>query len=449
MSKRTHEQAGVSGTGAVKRPRNELTESVENRNRSLFAGTVYRTVTAKQAAFDMLSGCLPVTALVVAAEAHFDREAIHHHIFVKTTSKFTVCEMRKLIAGAYGLPATEADLEDEANCRLWVTPVTSERNYLKYITKEDSTPLVMGVPKSSLSFQCQALEWAKSTENFSYADPFVLNHPQYFRLLENVFEDVKKSEDHLDSDEQYLRTYSYCRPAPHTFDIFNMNRFNGNEPPPIPTGRREHRDDNTTEVVLRNRTDCRNNWRADVIDWWNEFVCSGHTHKKKQLYLQGLPDVGKTFFVNWLLRTCANTNTFNKKLFEGFDTNTTQTYTQFVEERDNDSNNEFEQRVFRPTPHDFRFAWQDFDARAHNLVMCDELHLPHQFDVSDFKKAAAGEFLIANVKGRTAKKIRLKLPMIFISNHVPPQDAANVGIVERLHIVEALGSYKLQGSTSS
>ena len=42
-------------------------------------------------------------------------------------------------------------------------------------------------------------------------------------------------------------------------------------------------------------------WQFDVATWWNRFLAEPHTHKKRQLYLWGAPNVGKTHFVEHVL----------------------------------------------------------------------------------------------------------------------------------------------------
>ena len=43
------------------------------------------------------------------------------------------------------------------------------------------------------------------------------------------------------------------------------------------------------------------NWRYYVVVWWNSWVNGGWSHKKKQLYLHGPSNTGKTTFINHVL----------------------------------------------------------------------------------------------------------------------------------------------------
>ena len=43
------------------------------------------------------------------------------------------------------------------------------------------------------------------------------------------------------------------------------------------------------------------NWRDKVVDWYNDWVVNGFCYKKKQLYLFGKQNTGKTYFVRFLM----------------------------------------------------------------------------------------------------------------------------------------------------
>lgn len=44
-----------------------------------------------------------------------------------------------------------------------------------------------------------------------------------------------------------------------------------------------------------------NDWRDQVIDWWNNWTSTPYSPKKQQLYLVGKSDSGKTSFIKSLL----------------------------------------------------------------------------------------------------------------------------------------------------
>ena len=155
-------------------------------------------------------------------------------------------------------------------------------------------------------------------------------------------------------------------------------------------------------------------WHLSVLDWWNDWTVNGFKHKKKQLYLWGPSNSGKTTFINNLLARCING----------------------VDETDEHA---YESQVFTPIPNEKRFAWQEFDSKQYNVVFIDEFDI-HEYNVSDLKKALAGETFVANRKGLSPKKIVVQMPTILVSNLSPPSDQGAdaykyQGVLERLHIV--------------
>jgi len=355
----------------------------------LFAITVKFVNISKQEAFDTLEEICD--KILVAEEKHnFDSLLYHHHIYMRTIESFTPIQIKNIISICYHhhlnqntinrIDSQEIDWGpsfDDEKSLIHVTTIKSEISYLKYITKEDCTPIKKGISDKMLSFYFQSIKWAMNTPNgYNPMDPYVLNHPQYHNLLSQVHSKVQ--EQKLIDNKQSLRIIYWAQ-----------------------------REDEA-------------NWQDKIVHWWNDFLLNGHTHKKKQLYLYGASDVGKTTFVHNILKACAN---------PPLTINENEDYDEYA----------YESQIFRPTPNDTRFAWQDFEPKIHNMVLIDEFDIL-QFDVSDFKKAIAGECLIANVKCQHSKKIRLLMPMIFISNKEPPKDDLSIkyrGLIERLFIVNA------------
>ena len=57
-----------------------------------------------------------------------------------------------------------------------------EKYYIKYISKEDISPLLFNVNPSELHFQFKAREWANQTKKFQFQDPFVLQHSNKYKF---------------------------------------------------------------------------------------------------------------------------------------------------------------------------------------------------------------------------------------------------------------------------
>ncbi|CAF0868071.1 unnamed protein product [Brachionus calyciflorus] len=81
-------------------------------------------------------------------------------------------------------------------------------------------------------------------------------------------------------------------------------------------------------------------------------------------------------------------------------------------------------------------------------MVIDEFDIS-EYNVTELKKVLAGETLVANRKGQSSKKMRLKIPMIIISNLAPPQGdhkSQCQGFIERHHILKCLADNTLDGS---
>ncbi len=334
----------------------------------LFAITVKKPKISKQEAYNTLE--LICSKIVVSEEKSYDGN-MHHHLFLRLKEfKHTIKGMSHMIKIAY-----EIDLNTEKET-VHVEKCKSEKSYLIYITKHDTTPCKKGVSDSSLSFYYNSINWAKATEKYDLTHPFVLSHPQYYRLLGEVHSRVKEIE--AASSKQKIRPLYYV----------------------------------CNEIIT---------WNDKIINWWNDFIVNGHTHKKKQLYLFGEPDMGKTTFVEKLLQKCIHSPNQLDKSHPDYNTEA------------------YNAQVFRPTPNEFKYAWQDFESDSYNLVIIDEFKVD-EYNISDLKKILAGEWVVSNVKGMKAKKIQLKIPTIIISNFMPPSADLSTkftGLMERLYIVVA------------
>jgi hypothetical protein len=305
--------------------------------------------------------------LVVAEEIHYNGLK-HHHIFIRTLSPVKIDDLKRYINSIYGLQQNESG----HSLKLLVEKCKSEKTWVKYITKQDCNPLFKGVDPNSLSFYYQAIQWARNTVEFDYSDPFILNHPQYFRLLEYLHTRVRSKI--FASQSQCLR--------------------------PI-------------YMVLRD-DEIENNWHLSVLQWWNEWSINGWIHKKKQLYLYGPSNTGKTTFIHKMLGLCINpANTSNEYFYEN--------------------------QCFQPLPNEPKYAYQDYDSSIHKILKIDEFEVS-EYKVSDLKKLLAGESFRANGKNQSGRVICHRNPVILISNFEPPSDQHSIqfrGLRERLFIVYA------------
>jgi len=86
----------------------------------------------------------------------------------------------------------QAFLRDFTSGSLNIQSCKSRKSVLKYITKEDASPL-FNCSESCLSFTYRARAWATRTRTFSFKDPFVLEHPNYYRILQSLHSEVRET----------------------------------------------------------------------------------------------------------------------------------------------------------------------------------------------------------------------------------------------------------------
>lgn len=326
-----------------------------------FAVTVKHVSLSKQIVFELLTDLCE--SLVVSEEGHNTRaNSLHHHVYMKTRQEHKISDIRRIIYTIYHDNEYASREQEE---RVYVATVRKMKHYLKYITKEDTSPLFFGINDHDLSFAYKAIKWAENTDEYKASDPFVLSHPNYYKLLEQVHAAVKSESNACTI--QPLRVY-------------------------------EH---------LRNEHEHQELWKLQVIDWWNDWVRNGWHHKKKQLYLHGPPNTGKTYFIDHLLQRTIGDS--------------------------------FNMQVFTPAPSEHKFAWADFEPNVHNVLKIDEFNL-NEFNVNELKKAMEGQEFTINRKFQKSKRVHLRMPMIFISNLRPPSsdmlNSSKSGFAERVIVVD-------------
>lgn len=183
-------------------------------------------------------------SLVVAEEKHEDG-ASHLHVYLQTNEKFDFEELKVLFAENY------LKFKDIQACR-------STKTWVKYITKEDEEPVYMGISYSMFHFAYRSRRWAKETKEFSYRDPFVLQHTNQYKLLEK-----------LHREHWGTKIKRKFEPAVTYF----------------------------------------NDWTKQVADYWNLWANGkGAKGKRRCLFISGESNVGKTYFVQkYLLQRSIDT----------------------------------------------------------------------------------------------------------------------------------------------
>lgn len=178
--------------------------------------------------------------LLVAKEAHKTGEG-HLHVYIKLLDdhKATFSEINNLIEQYVGKHAN-------------VEKVKSRKNVVRYCTKVDVDPLLIGIDNSELSFSCNAIEWIKSNPEFKYGDPFILGHGNNYRIIEKAHAEYWNGNHDGRTELNTFQDYTYSDP---------------------PT------------------------WKDKVIKWYNVVTSRAYQFKQKHLYLHGPSNTGKSTFI--------------------------------------------------------------------------------------------------------------------------------------------------------
>ncbi|CAF0969266.1 unnamed protein product [Brachionus calyciflorus] len=143
-----------------------------------------------------------------------------------------------------------------------------------------------------------------------------------------------------------------------------------------------------------------NDWRDEVVQWWNEWTSQPYKQKRPQLYIYGPSDSGKSAFIKAMLSAYRHQT--------------------FVPEKGN-------------------YEWQKWDSFKYTHVIIDEADL-NEYNKNIWKLAVAGEEFQSNIKYQYSKSFKCEVPMIFISNYPPPDFP---GRETRLKIVKAYSTHHI------
>ena len=145
-----------------------------------------------------------------------------------------------------------------------------------------------------------------------------------------------------------------------------------------------------------------NDWRDEVIKWFNDWINEGWYHKRLQLLLVSKPNCGKTVFIRDVL---------------------------FRQGRSDAVPSEAILIPERKTP----FAWQKANPAYQAVVFCDEFE-PKHYNTELLKIILQGDAFTPNKKHIiSGDDICLRIPMIFVSNNIIPD--SYTGLKERFNVV--------------
>lgn len=239
----------------------------------------------------------------------------HLHAYIKFVNKLKFSEVLDLIQSLFPM------------CNNNIQRVKSRRNALKYISKED-TMLYTNIKESELSFFYQLYMFAKRNPIFDHTHPFVVQHCNKYNFLQKYHLDFYK-----------LKSLDNCK--------------------------------------LVTVTTCPDvNWCKSVSQWYNDWCIRGWHFKKKQLYLYGPPNMGKSSYIRKILSSIPSGN------------------------------------IFIPSLETFGFQGLD---SSHCLILFDDLYI-ELFESSLLKNLLQGSQFKIKCKGVPAKTFTFKGPVIFVAN---------------------------------
>ncbi|CAF1095329.1 unnamed protein product [Brachionus calyciflorus] len=240
------------------------------------------------------------------------------------------------------------------DCYIEMYGVKNVKDSIANVTRDDTNPVFKHVDSNNFSWYSQAIHFISKNKKIDHLDPFVVRNWSKTNVLEKML-------------------------AEHEERQFVMVEW---------------------KVIVQKRR--YGNWRDQIIDWFNNWILTGISYKKKQLYLYGLSDTGKSTFIRDLFRH------YYKP----------------------------QRQVFIPTPFCEKHAWSGFKPNKQNIVICDEFNF-EKYSVDEWKLVVAGELVSNDIKYQVEKHVfQINVPMIFISNYSCIHAA---GVRERLLIVESEG----------
>lgn len=259
--------------------------------------------------------------------------SFHLHCFLEFADALHINDLRNYIVACF--PEFKLDIQA---CR-------SKRNVLKYISKEDKL-VYYNCSSKLLHFNYRAYMWATSSNYFKFSDDFVMEHRNQYRFLQKYFYEVKKD-------------------VLNDFKCFNRvsNSYFG--------------------------------WALEVAVWWNDMIKNKFIKKRKQLYLFGLSNVGKSSYIETIIG--------------------------------------YENLKFIFYPGVGKFFMQDFDCNFHKVIVFEEFEIKYHC-VSMLKRLLEGRSYAYPVKCEGDRVIIFNGPIIFVSNDNNITDEA---LINRLLIVNA------------
>lgn len=283
-----------------------------------------------------------ISAYCIALERHKCTGEYHVHAYVKMKLGMRFSVVRDLLS-----------LFSEGYC-LDVQSCKHYNKWIAYISKEDFECYFSGIDYDHLSFEYRAFHWGMNADRFDYTDPFLIKHRYNYKFLQGLYEDCQ------------LRKQKF-------------------------------------ECKLKLSELTYDSWAKSVSVWWNSMLTT-NGYKRKQLYLWGESNAGKTTLVE---------NIIGKE------------------------NMKF---VFQPCSG--KFSFNMFKPKFHKVILFEEFDFRlWEYYKGLLKRLLEGRSFVFDVKNGHQVTTEFSGPIIIISNdHIPDSEVA---LLNRLEVIYADGPYWL------
>lgn len=152
---------------------------------------------------------------------------VHQHIYLKSIEKIYLSDVREMFLLFLGEEVVSLDVQ---SCR-------SAMGALRYLSKEDRSPLLFNVPVSKLSLFARAWHHAKTTYRkirpIDLADPFIISCGPHYKMAVNVIEcHLKEMRDYMNLSRPRLSMNPFCNQVDSCYNVLNDGKHLYLESPP-------------------------------------------------------------------------------------------------------------------------------------------------------------------------------------------------------------------------
>lgn len=195
---------------------------------------------------------------------------VHQHIYLKSIDKIKLIDVREMFTMFLDEEVVSLDVQ---SCRsaVWA---------LRYLSKEDRSPLLFNVPVSKLSLFARSWHHAKTTYRtirpIELGDPFIIGCGPHYKMAVNVIEcHLKEMRDRINLNRPRISMNPFCDQVDFGYNTLNGGHHLYLESPPG-YGKSEFIDDYLKDKVYFKVNDCNQYCFAGLQEshqflWFEDF----------------------------------------------------------------------------------------------------------------------------------------------------------------------------------